>query len=42
MAKIIEFIKSKIGDKEFFGTITLKFEAGKVVHILETRSYKPE
>jgi len=31
----------KLTQAEFFGTVEIKFENGKVTHILQTRSIKP-
>lgn len=39
--QIIEILKSIEGDKKFFGSVTFKFENGKLVYIKEERGYKP-
>jgi hypothetical protein len=38
--KIIKIIKDLI-DRQFFGSLELKFEAGKIVQVKKTESIKP-
>lgn len=39
--QILDILKKRIGDKLFYGSITFKFQAGKIVQIKEERSYQP-
>jgi len=41
MDEAIKLLRSIEQDKQFYGSITLKFEAGKLVYIKEERGYKP-
>lgn len=41
LEQAIELLKLKIGNKLFFGSLTSKFEAGKLMHIVEIQSHKP-
>jgi len=41
MNEAIQLLKEIQKDKRFYGSITFKFEAGKIVYIREERGYKP-
>ena len=38
---LIPILKSKVKDKSWFGSVTIRIEAGKIVHLEEKRSLKP-
>lgn len=37
----VERFLRELAGCRFWGTVTVKFEAGKVVHLVEERSFKP-
>lgn len=40
-APLIDYIR-ELSNRKFWGSVTLKFQDGGVIHVVEERSFKPE
>lgn len=38
---LLDLIAPKLTDKQWFGSVIIKIEAGRIVHLEERRAYRP-